>query len=458
MSDLRKHLSRRDFLRVSGAAGGFAALALAGCSAPAEAPASAPAGEENAPDVAGQEPITILINDSPWFPGFNAMVDKYVETTGNEVNLDVTPFAGMPDKTRNALQAEESEYDALAITEQNISFFYNSGLLMPITDIDPDYELDPDLISYGDAARWDFETNTPSPDGTILGIPINGNIQLYYYRSDIFEENGLEPPKTFDEMAAIAEQLYDPPNMFGNANRADPIWWEFSAYLNSFGAPHVQRQDDGKWAIGFEKPEARDAVEMWMLLGREWAPDNYADVGQGSLIALMASGRLAQVHMVGAAAPNFYDPDQSIVGGKMGATVVPGATADTRAPTSGMWVMSFAGNLPVERAQAGLEFVKWLTPKDRQVEYARAGAIPTSQGAYEELANDETLGWWTSAFAESTPFIVPEPRIPEIPEIRQSVMTRMAQMYVDEITVDEGLELMATEVRDIMVEAGYDVE
>ena len=57
------------------------------------------------------------------------MVDKYVETTGNEVDLDVTPFAGMLDKTRNALQSDESEYDALAITEQNISFFYNSGLL-----------------------------------------------------------------------------------------------------------------------------------------------------------------------------------------------------------------------------------------------------------------------------------------------------------------------------------------
>ena len=174
-------------------------------------------------------------------------------------------------------------------------------------------------------------------------------------------------------------------------------------------------------------------------------------------IALMSSGRLAQVHMVGAAAPNFYDPDQSIVGGKMGATVVPGASAETRSPTSGMWVMSFAANLPVERAQAGLEFVKWLTPKEQQVEYARAGAIPTSQGAYEELANDEVLGWWTSAFAESTPFIVPEPRIPEVPLIRDSVSTRMSQMYVDEITVDEGIELITTEVRAVMEDAGYDV-
>lgn len=313
------------------------------------------------------------------------------------------------------------------------------------------------LISYGNAARWDTEQKINSADGEILGIPINGNIQLYYYRKDIFDENGITPPQTFDEMVAIAEQLHSPPTLFGNANRANPIWWEFSAYINSYGAPHVGLEDDGRWSIGYDKPEAMDAVQQWLTLGRNWAPENFADLGQGDLLALMASGRLAQVHMVGAAAPNFDDPDQSIVGGKMGATVVPGVTAETRSPTSGMWVMSHPSNLPLERAQAGLEFVTWLTAKERQVEYARAGAIPTSQSAYEELAEDETLGWWTSAFAESTPFITPEPRIPEVPLIRDSVTTRMAQMYVDEISPDEGVELMAAEVRAVMVDAGYDV-
>jgi multiple sugar transport system substrate-binding protein len=258
-------------------------------------------------------------------------------------------------------------------------------------------------------------------------------------------------------MEAIAEQLNDPPSLFGNANRSNPIWWEFSAYVNSFGAPHVGLEDDGRWSVGYDKPEAMEAIQQWLRLGRDWAPENYADLGQGDLLALMASGRLAQVHMVGAAAPNYDDPEQSIVGGMMGATVVPGLTAETRSPTSGMWVMSHPSNLPLERAQAGLEFVKWLTASDRQVEYARAGAIPTSQSAYEELAEDETLGWWTSAFAESTPFITPEPRIPEVPLIRDSVTTRMAQIYVDEITAEEGVELMAAEVRAVMVDAGYDV-
>lgn len=441
------NFSRRDFLKAMGALStGLAAHPLLFNSI-----------RTMAQDIASHPPITILINDSPWFPGFAAMVELYTETTGNEINLDVTPFAGMLDKTRNATQADESEYDAVAITEQNIPFFYSSGLLKPILDIDADYELDENIISYGDAARWDDSIGINGPDGTLLGIPINGNIQLYYYRRDLFDEAGIEPPTTFDEMEAIAEQLGNPPRMFGNANRANPIWWEFGAYVDSYGAEYVRLEDDGAWSIGFDRPEGLEAVQRWLNLGRTWAPQNYADLGQGDLLALMASGRLAQVHMVGAAAPNYDDPEQSIVGGNMGATVVPGLTAESRSPRTGMWVMSHPANLPDERASAGLEFVKWLTTKDNQVAYARAGAIPVRQDTYEELAEDELVGWWTSAFAESTPFLKPETRLPETPLIRDSVSTRMAQAYVDEITAEEAVELMAGEIRTVMEDAGYTV-
>ena len=442
------NFSRRDFLKaMGGLTAGLAAHPILFNNMKAVAQ-----------DIPSHPPITVLINDSPWFPGFAAMVEVYTETTGNEVNLDVTPFAGMVDKTRNATQAGESEYDAVAITEQNIPFFYSSGLLKPIHDIDPDYVLDDNIISYGSAALWDFDLGVNGPDGTLLGIPINGNIQLYYYRTDLFEEAGLEPPTTFDEMEAIAEQLGNPPRMFGNANRANPIWWEFGAYVASYGAEYVQQEESGNWSIGFERPEGLEAVQRWLTLGRTWAPQNYADLGQGDLLALMASGRLAQVHMVGAAAPNFYDPEQSIVGGMMGATVVPGVTAETRSPRTGMWVMSHPANLPDERAAAGLEFVKWLTTKDNQIAYTFAGAIPVRQDTYEELGADEVVGWWTSAFAESTPFLTPEPRIPELPLIRDSVQTRMAQAYVDEISAEEAVELMASETRVILEDAGYSLE
>lgn len=363
----------------------------------------------------------------------------------------------MLEKARNASLADESEYDAMAVNESFLGFFYSSGLLMPICEIESDYVLDEIIIRYGDAARWDSDCGVNSPDGVVLGVPINGNIQLYYYRRDLFEEAGIASPQTFDEMEAAAEQLGNPPRFFGNANRANPIWWEFGAYVESCDAPFVGLEDDGGWSVGFDHPAGLDAVNRWLTLGRNWAPHNYADLGQADVLALMASGRLAQVHMVGGAAPNFDDPEQSVVGGKMGATVVPGITAEARSPLTGMWVMSHAGNLPPHRATAGFDFVKWLTTKETQLAYAKAGAIPVRQDTCEELANDEAVGWWASAFAESTPYPHGLIRVPEAAQIRDSVTTRMGQAYIDEISAEEAVELMAGEIRTVMEDAGCTV-
>jgi ABC-type glycerol-3-phosphate transport system substrate-binding protein len=77
-------------------------------------------------------PITILINESPWLAGFEALVNKYVEETGNQVALNRTPFNGMLEKSRNAVQASESEFDILTLNEQWYMQFYAGGSVTPI--------------------------------------------------------------------------------------------------------------------------------------------------------------------------------------------------------------------------------------------------------------------------------------------------------------------------------------
>ena len=44
---------------------------------------------------AKQPPITIEINSSPWYGGFEMFVDRDEKETGNKVTLDVTPYPGM---------------------------------------------------------------------------------------------------------------------------------------------------------------------------------------------------------------------------------------------------------------------------------------------------------------------------------------------------------------------------
>jgi len=434
------------------------ALVLSGCAAPAAAPAEAPAAEAGGGDEVAVPPITILINDSPWFPGFEALVNRYIEETGNAVNLNVTPFPGMLEKSRNAVQANESEFDILNLNEQWYMPFYAGGLVTPIHEIDPDFELDPQVIEYAGATRWDPEVNYSSPDGELYGLPINGNIQLYLYRKDLFEEKGIKVPQTWEELAAVAEQFNDPPNMYGFSVRTVGGNWEYQAYLQSYGTNIVDvSPETGVWSVGLASDAAVEATNTWLNLASTYGPKNYANMSQADNLALMASGQLAQIHMVGAAAPNFQDPEKSVVVDKMGAAVVPGLTADNRATMSGIWVMGIPHNLPTERQQAALTFLKWALTKDAQVYYAQSGAIPVRQDVYEELADDPDLGWWMKAMGDSTPYIKPQPRLPETPQIIEVVDRRLGQILIEELTVEEGLAEAAQEIYDILVEGGYDV-
>ena len=58
--------------------------------------------------------------DYDWLSRDDAQVDKYVEDTGNQVTLNATPFNGMLEKSRNAVQASESEFDIPPCAVQRI--------------------------------------------------------------------------------------------------------------------------------------------------------------------------------------------------------------------------------------------------------------------------------------------------------------------------------------------------
>jgi multiple sugar transport system substrate-binding protein len=403
------------------------------------------------------ETINILINQSPWLAGFQALVTKYTDDTGNKVTLTETPFAGMLQKSLNAVQADASEFDLLCLNEQWYMQFYAGGLVTRIKDIDPTFELDPNVIEYDSAPRWDPTLRYSSPNGEIYGLPINGNIQLFFYRKDLLDGASIAVPTTWDEVGTAAAALANPPQMYGFSIRTQPGNWEFQAYLYSYGTGIINLGSDGTWTVGFaNNAAALAALNEWIMLGKTYGPPNVASLGQADNLALMESGHLAMVHMVGAAGPNFDDPNQSTVGGKMGASVVPGGPAG-RVTMSGIWVMGIPHNLTDSRKVSALTFMQYALTKDAQLYYAQQGAIPVRQDVYEEMATDPKSGGWMQAMAESTPYIKAQVRINETPQVVDVVDRRINQALVGELTPEDALTQGAQEIYTILKDGGYNV-
>ena len=78
----RRGVTRRQVV----AGGGAAAFGVLAPRRWAEAASNKAAGKT--------APITLVINQSPWFDSFRRVVELYEKETGNRVELDVNPFAG----------------------------------------------------------------------------------------------------------------------------------------------------------------------------------------------------------------------------------------------------------------------------------------------------------------------------------------------------------------------------
>jgi multiple sugar transport system substrate-binding protein len=81
-----------------------------------------------------------------------------------------------------------------------------------ILDIDADTEIVEDL---GVDTFAPGALNMAEMDGDYVAVPVDGWTQMIVYRKDLFEENGLEPPTTYEAIGKAIDVLHNPPDMYG---------------------------------------------------------------------------------------------------------------------------------------------------------------------------------------------------------------------------------------------------
>lgn len=102
-----------------------------------------------------------------------------------------------------------------------------------------------DLTAYSEQFGWKDSINPGALDaftfgGKVYGAPYSLEAKYYYYNKDIFTQQGLTVPTTFDELLATCTKLKDAgitPMAFGNQER-----WEGVHYLSIFNQKVVGEQ------------------------------------------------------------------------------------------------------------------------------------------------------------------------------------------------------------------------
>mgnify|MGYP006273261325 CR=1 FL=1 len=416
-------------------------------------------GEGESAPAGGIDKIVVAINNAPWLPGYEGLAEQYEEETGIEVDIRAFPFTQLTDRARSAAQSDQSEFDVITMNTSGSAQFYSAGLVTPLKEIDPDFELDPAIIEYFHGIRWDPEEGNTA-DGAVVALPINGNIQIFYYRADLYEEAGLDPPETWSDVIEASNQIANPDEgLFGYAVRGKrgtlSVSWDFYPFLRGMGG-RVFRNPPEDWTVVLNSEEGLAALELYLELANEHSPPNASNIGQSEQIALLQSGRLLQTIVVSGAFANVDDPDRSNVVGDIQYVVLPRPEGGEHAANIGELVQGIPQNLPAERKQAALDFLTYLTSFESQVAFAEFGGVPIRTDVYEnsEISDDEKYRYF-DATLESEPYLVGFPRIPETIQYTDVLEQRLNEAITGQLTAQEALELAAEEIYQILDDAGY---
>lgn len=408
-------------------------------------------------DVGKQEPITILINSSPWYNGFESVVGLYEDQTGNKVNLEVTPFDGMLEKARSAVRAKgDSPLDLINISSDAIVEFYEGGFLAPLNEIEPGFKLDPGVLTLGDAGCWDDATKFRScSTGKEMGFAPNGNVQLVFYRSDLYQEKGLKPPKTFDDVLANCKVLHHPPEAYGYVQRGEKgnsIYYDSMAYFLAYGARVEHDAAHGDFTVEINSPKAKAALDKMIEVAKTCGPENYGSIGQGDMIQLVQTGKAMQAQAVVAAFPNFDNPQKSAVIGKMAATTLPSVTVDGKPGVAiGSWVFAIPKNASDAGKKGALAFGKWFLTYKAQYAYADAGGIPVRKDVLSSDLKDQDRFRWMTPYLNEIDDGVQMLGYKEGQAVTQVIGLRFNQALIGELSSAAALNKAAEDIHAIFV-------
>jgi len=408
---------------------------------------------------AERKKLIIAVNDSPWLPGFKALLPLYEQTHDATIELSVFPYNGLYEKLTTAIPAGSDEFDIVFMDDTWVPFFYSKELMTPLKDIEPGFEPDPNIITYANVMRWNHDKNYTLADGTLYSLPINGNFHLFFYREDLYKKAGLPtPPNTWTDVKRAAEKLYDPGKpLYGyvlRGQKGNPVVFNFLPVLRSFGGDiFVDPPND--WRLRINDRDAVRALENYLSL-LQWTPKGSGDIGQSEMIAMLATDKAVQGIVVAAGVPWMDSEETSTIPYTVQYTVTPKAENGKHAPLLGMWVMGIPSSVPDDRKKTAFEFMKWATSYDAQMEYVRVGAIPIrSDVMFSDLADQKEYRY-LKAMGQSYDLVSERPRMAEWFEIEEIMGRHLNLAVVGQKSAREALNDMANDVLKVMREAGYD--
>jgi multiple sugar transport system substrate-binding protein len=274
--------------------------------------------------------------------------------------------------------------------------------------------------------------------GKQYAVPVDPNVQILVYRKDLFDQKGMKPPATWDELLAAAKTFHDPAReQYGIALTASSdiqtaLYMLLSMW--SYGAELV----DGRGRGGLNTEAGKKGGEMFLEL-LKFAPPNVKSYNFADVNKAIQLGQAAMAIQWASGAKPMEDKTRSSVAGKLGYTLVPKAAR--RTPMRGVWTIAIARNSANQ--DAAWQFATWLAGREfgqAAVKYPSAtSAIHSPRVSVLKDPGTKAALPYADALLDSLQITKERPRLREYADVQEHLRVTAGRLTAGELTLDAAL-------------------
>jgi multiple sugar transport system substrate-binding protein len=439
-------LSRRQLLEGS--------LAFAAAGPTAGSLARAARAAEDSP--LGNAEVKALFVGDPFAQASQRVIGQLNEMAGGTISMQVVDFDSMHQKILLDAPSAAPAFDVYSWEFSWLGEMVGANALRPLDDF---VARDAAMLQIDDIpkANWDATVW----EGKRYGIPVQPHAELTWWRTDLLEAAGLQPPRTTDELLAAAQALHKPDEgIYGflwKGARGAPLGQTMVHAFAAFDQPAFPNWQNGDWTPALNTDKAIQATE-WVRQMAQYAPPDFLNIAWDDEARRFAQGEAAMTFTWFGRESFFSDPTKSKIVGKYAAGPWPAAPGLSPRNSFGGWVVGLPAQISPERAEIAWRFVRWYTsaPVERlliengNIDFPRISLIsdPELQQAHPvfktvlELVDQNAFKAWIRA------------PVPEFVALADSLGTTMQDMLIDALTPQEACDKVQEDMIAVLKKSG----
>lgn len=253
---------------------------------------------------ASAQEINVMLGGHPFKDVIQANIQEFTDATGIKVNFTVVGYDVLSERSVLEMTASTGSFDVISDVIEWVPGYAASGFVHDIGALDAKYGGKINFAGMIQAAR-----NAHQFDGKQYSMPINAGTRMFFYRKDLLDAAGLQPPETWDELRAAAKALTTEGRAGMSMSAASGAWNVLNWVPYLFAAGGDVWDADKKITVNSEA--GVEALQLWvdMIRNDKVTPEGVASYTIDQNRAGMIDDRIAMASFESVAALGLGNPE-----------------------------------------------------------------------------------------------------------------------------------------------------